>query len=158
MYSLVPQSTGFNMSSIDISKVSSTGAYTGSGMFSDVYLMPNGEAIKTCNHANSDAWLWWSIVAMQNPDSEHTPNIKSIHINIHDNTFVAVMEALEDIDDDNEYIGPRAEDAGETLFAECYELCPFSLVNDTGDGHWNWMRADDGRNIWTDPFCYDGWI
>lgn len=141
----------------DIEEIQGAGELSGSGMFSSVYVMPGGKAIKTSNHANSDGWLWWAIIAMNNPDNPYTPNIESIHIDVFNNTFVAVMEALETDAGALGRISDEAYEAGNGLFDACREICPFILYLDICDGHTNWMQGYDLQEVWTDPFCYEGW-
>lgn len=141
---------------MDIKEITvSGGELSGSGAFSEVYVMPNGEAIKVCKTANSDAWLWWAIVAMTEPDLPFMPKIRSVHINTYDNTFVAIMEALEDAG--GEGMDSEIYDSAQPFLDVCEDICPFLLGNDTSGGAWNWMRSEDGREVLTDPFCYKGW-
>lgn len=80
-----------------------TGEYSGSGQFSEVSLTPcKTYAIKHGNHGFSDGWLLYAakLLTMPAEDRPHwAPVIHSLRVDLHNGTFVALLDAYEHYDD-----------------------------------------------------------
>lgn len=86
--------------------LSLTGEHSGSGQFSEVTLTPcETYAIKHGNHGFSDGWLLYAAKLLTIPADERphwSPAIHSLRVDLHNGTFVALLDAYEE-DDEGPY-------------------------------------------------------
>lgn len=105
-----------------------TGEYSGAGQFSEVSLTPcETYAIKHGNHGFSDGWLLYAakLLTMPADDRPHwSPVIHSLRIDLHNGTFVALLDAYE-ADDDGPYEGGEVLALRDMLDSDhdCEEEC-----------------------------------
>ncbi len=138
--------------------ITTIGDYSGGGMFSEVYIMPDELAVKVNKCANSDAWLWWAVYCIERQGQPFIPNIHGLVVDVKEDTFVAVLDKLQDFMDDEIWA-----DSGlwswwtEKAYPELRAMpIPMRLYEDLEEDH-NWMVNDDMEPIVTDPICYKGW-
>ena len=150
-------------------EVQANGTFSGGGEFAKVYLMPDDKAVKISAFASADGWLWWAVYSIiYAGKSDHLPVIHGLRINVRDNSFVAVLDALKEVrtgqDDDPDETHLEAfydaEDEFDALVDGLVELVqenggPRTLTD--YDQMYNWMLDADDTAILTDPVCFHGW-
>lgn len=163
-------------------QITKTGTLSGSGSFSSVYILPGAKAVKICNHAHADAWLYWAVYCVlakaYNDDDymEFLPTIHGVRIDLSDNSYTAMVDELVEFSGDHFEDSPYDYDAVDYHVQELREffegigshMQKSQMLDAAGSpGHhdlvsdinydYNWMTSDQGDCILTDPTCFNGW-
>lgn len=147
-------------------QVHATGTFSGSGQFSKVYILPGNKAVKVCNLAHTDGGLLWALwcIKQHMDDNAFTflPRYDGIRIDLESNSYVAVMEALDE--------APQYYEEGWDTYKEMYDeliddmylevnelqdTVDYDLYEDFYETHNIMMR---GKSlVLSDPLTVPGW-
>jgi len=152
----------------------SSSVRSGSGVFSTVYILPDGNACKVCDNALMDGWVFWAMWCMhkhQQGTAEYFhPVIHGMRIDVQNETCVAVMQRLQEASCESckscesySEVKTHAENfsASLSVFRKYMRDHGVTVIEDWEMHHrdqfHNVMQNETGTCVLTDPVTVKGW-
>lgn len=128
---------------------------SGSGAFSEVFVFDNGVAVKVCKKLSDDGCVLWLMHCIKsNFKDTFMPRVYEMMIDVENNCYYVMMEALEDVRFE-EYHGTDWHKIAGALKNIVAQEANYSMFNDMCET--NMMKRPDGSIVLTDPMTFDGW-